>query len=180
MKKRSTSQEPILTVKIPMARIPVLIGKNGETKRKIERLANVKIKVNSRTGDVEVYQTGENTDPTIPLKMKSIITAIARGFSPEKALLLLNDNYTLRIVDLRQYGKTKNAIRRIRGRIIGTEGSARQFIEEETGAHISIYGHTVAIIGRLEEVVPAVQAIEMLASGSKHATVYRLLRRWER
>jgi len=174
--RRKNSIEPILTLKIPVSRVPVLIGKNGETKRKIESMAGVKIKVNSKTGEVKVYQE-RDTDPTIPLKIKSVIAAIARGFNPEKSLLLLNDDYALRIIDLRQYGKTKNALKRIRGRIIGSEGSARQFIEEETGAYISVYGHTVAIIGRLEDIIPAVQAIEMLASGSKHITVYRTLKR---
>ncbi len=176
MKKRKSSIEPIVTLKIPLSRIPVLIGRNGKTKKKIESLAGVKIKVDSKTGEVRVYQE-QNTDPTIPLKIKSVITAIARGFNPEKSLLLLNDDYALRIINLRQYGKTKNALRRIRGRIIGSEGSSRQFIEAETGAYISVYGHTVAIIGRLEDVIPAVQAVEMIASGSKHVTVYRMLKR---
>ncbi|MCP8317707.1 MAG: RNA-binding protein, partial [archaeon] len=53
----------------------------------------------------------------------------------------------------------------------------RRFIEELTNAYISIFGHTVSIIGRIDEVRLALDAIDMLASGSAHKTVYSMLQR---
>ena len=35
-------------IRIPKERIAVLIGKKGETKRKISRLANTKLQINSK------------------------------------------------------------------------------------------------------------------------------------
>jgi len=56
-------------------------------------------------------------------------------------------------------------------------GKARRVIEELTGAYLSVYGHTVAIIGDIEQVKLAEEAVHMLASGSAHSTVYSMLQR---
>ncbi len=160
----------VTKVLIPKDRIGVLIGKKGETKSKIEESLSVKIDVNSSSGEVIIRARNENADALIKAAM--IIKAIGRGFSPENALLLLNDDYTLVIIDLSKYATTKNALNRIRGRIIGRKGKARLLIEELTDTKISIYGKTVSIIGPWEKVSLAEQAIRKLAEGARHATVF--------
>ncbi|MEM1856188.1 MAG: hypothetical protein QXG70_04375, partial [Candidatus Methanomethylicaceae archaeon] len=57
------------------------------------------------------------------------------------------------------------------------KGKTRKMIEELTDTYISIYGHTVSIIGGYEEVRVAREAIEMLIRGMQHGTVYRFLDR---
>ena len=74
-------------IKIAKERIAILIGKKGEIKRKIARLTNTKIKVDSKEGDVII--TGE--DGLGVYAAKQIVQAIARGFNPDKALSLLDD-----------------------------------------------------------------------------------------
>lgn len=160
----------ITKIYIPKERIGVLIGKKGDTKKKIEQTLPVKIEVNSSSGEVTIKAHNDNADALIKAAM--IIKAIGRGFSPENALLLVNDDYTITIIDLSKYAKTKNALNRIRGRIIGRKGKARLLIEELTGTKISVYGKTVSIIGPWEKVSLAEQAIRKLAEGARHATVF--------
>jgi ribosomal RNA assembly protein len=84
----------------------------------------------------------------------------------------------LRVVDLKEYGgRSAENLARIRGRIIGEGGRARRNIEELTESHISVYGHTVAIIARAEWAGIAEDAVRRLAAGSPHAAVYSALQR---
>jgi len=103
---------------------------------------------------------------------KNIVKAIARGFSPQKAFLLLNENNALEIIEIP--GNEKNVIR-IKSRIIGSEGKTRKRLEELTDCLISVYGKTVSIIGGFEKISFAKKAVKMFISGASHKTVYRFL-----
>ncbi|AAL81704.1 RNA-processing protein [Pyrococcus furiosus DSM 3638] len=166
-------------VKIPKERIGVLIGKKGQTKREIEKRTKTKIEVDSETGEVWITSTKETTDPLAVWKARDIVLAIGRGFSPERAFRLLNEGEYLEIINLTDIiiGNEKNALPRVRGRIIGRKGRTREIIEEMSGASISVYGKTVAIIGNPIQIEIARTAIEKLARGSPHGTVYRYLER---
>lgn len=162
-------------VKIPSERVAVLIGKDGETKKQIERMGNVKLNI-SKEGDVEI--SGKNSMDE--WKAKDIVKAIGRGFAPEKALKLLNDDYYFKIIDLRDiYGSDKE-ITRYKGRVIGEKGKAKKVIEETSGADICIYGDTIGIIGRIEELSLAENAVDMLLEGASHSRVYSVLERERR
>jgi len=87
----------------------------------------------------------------------------------------------LDIIDLRAiFGRSESDIRRVKGRIIGMEGKTRKIIEELTDTNICVYGHTVSIIGDIEQVQAAREAIQMLINGSPHNIVYRFLHRKRR
>ncbi len=167
----------IQCVKIPTERVGVLIGPKGTTKAKIEKLAGVKLSIDSEEGDVEIDGT-HSPDPAMGLAACNVITAIGRGFSPEKALKLLQDEYFLELFDIRDYvGKKHEHVMRMRSRLIGTHGKTRALVEELTGAHVSVYGNTVGIIGDSIQMDTARRAIEMLLEGSEHAAVYHFLER---
>ncbi|MCD6593612.1 RNA-processing protein [Candidatus Bathyarchaeota archaeon] len=170
---------PQLFVKIPRERIGVLIGPNGETKREIEENLNVRLEVNSGSGDVTINLNEDSNDPFQLFRARDIVLAIGRGFSPQRAFRLLrNEDDILTIIDLREiFGKNKSDIKRVKGRIIGKDGKTRRIIEESTETYISVYGHTVSIIGGVEGSRIAREAIDMLIRGSQHATVYRFLQR---
>lgn len=172
------NEEEVQTnILIPKDRIGVVIGKKGETKKKLEEELGVRLEIDSE-GEVKIYTTQNNAD--MLLKAREIIRAIGRGFSPEKALLLKNDEYTLTVIDLTEYANNKNALVRIRSRLIGKKGKARLLIEEVTGTHISIYGKTASIIGEWERAALAEEALRKLASGAPHSKVYEWLYRQKR
>jgi len=169
---------PQLFVKIPKERIGVLIGPNGKVKRGIEENLNVMLEIDSETGDVTINMNEDSKDPSLLFKARDMVLAIGRGFSPQRAFRLLQDDAMLTIIDLRDiFGKSKSDIRRVKGRIIGKEGKTRRIIEEYTNSYVSVYGHTVSIIGGVEESEIAREAINMLIKGNQHATVYRFLQR---
>jgi ribosomal RNA assembly protein len=163
-------------VRVPQARIGALIGKGGKTKRRIEDALNITLDINTETGHVQISSKELTRDPLAAWKGRDIVRAVARGFSPQKALELTQDGVVLEIIDLENYyGKSENSLRRIRGRIIGKNGMTRKIIENMTGTNVSIYGRTVSIVGEFENVAEAKRAVEMLVHGSMHSTVYKFL-----
>jgi ribosomal RNA assembly protein len=84
----------------------------------------------------------------------------------------------LDIIDLREtFGKNERDIARLKGRVIGRNGKIRRLIEEMTSAQVSVYGHTISMLGEFETVTAAREAIELLLKGKQHSTVYKLLRK---
>jgi len=169
-------QEYSYNVKIPKERIAVLIGKKGIEKAKIESIANLKLNIDSEDGDVEIL----TKDPIQLFTAKEIIKAIGRGFNPEIALQLLKQDYSFEQIIITDYVKHKNHVIRVRGRLIGKDGKSRETIENLTDTNISVYGKTVCIIGRIEYVSLAKNALISLIQGSPHANVYKFLERRRR
>ena len=101
-------------ISIPEERKPVLIGKNGSTKNKIEKITKTRIMVRE---DIEIE--GEALDV---LKSKEIIQAIGRGFSPEISLGLVKEDVILLVTKITGTEKT---IKRKLARVIGSQGKAR-------------------------------------------------------
>jgi len=114
-------------IKVPDDRIGVLIGKNGKVKSEIEEKCKVQLEINSSSGDVVVSSSYEPLSEMLPFKAIEIISAISKGFSPQRANLLLRDeDLIFQIIDLKEYaGKSSNTMDRIKGRIIGQAGKSR-------------------------------------------------------
>lgn len=156
----------------------VLIGEEGKVKTEIMKRTRTRITVDSTTGMVIIEPEAPDVPPFMVMKAQEIVKAIAYGFSPERAMRLLDEDQILVVVDLKQYvGDAPNHLQRVKGRIIGEKGKARKTIEEMTGTYISVYDNYVAIIGDFETANIAKQAIEMLIQGRQHSTVYRFLER---
>jgi ribosomal RNA assembly protein len=158
-------------LKIPKERVAVLIGKKGEDKRGLEKATATKIDIDSNEGEVAI----SGKDALKLYSCREVIRAIARGFNPETAQILLKQDYGLEVMPLGDRAKTKDALERLKGRVIGEGGKARRVIEDLTDTHISVYGKTISIIGDYEGLVSARRAVESLLSGSPHAHVYRWL-----
>ncbi len=163
------------SVKIPKNRIGVLIGKDGEVKSEIEEKSGARLDINSKTGQVEI-DTRDIDDPILSLKIEDVVRAVGRGFNPNKAIKILNDEIDLELLDIRDWvGKSSNAVHRMRGRVIGRDGRTRELIEELTETYVSVKGNTVGIIGSDFKLNIARRAIEMILEGKEHATVYKYL-----
>ena len=160
-------------VRIPDERVGVLIGPSGETKKTIEEQARIKLEIDSQSGEV-IFNEQDLADPILLFKLENLIRAIGRGFSPEHAIMLLSDEMDFFIFDLHDYvGKRQSQVQRLKSRVIGTHGKTRRHLEEITNSYISIYGHTVSVIGSIIEIDITKKAIDKLLSGSKHASVYK-------
>ncbi len=163
-------------VRIPLERVGVLIGKDGSVKEGIESCLGVRIDIDAEEGNITVENVGE--DVLAEWKARDMIKAIGRGINPDRALRLKSDDYMLKIIDLTDLvGRSKKMLQRQKGRIIGREGKTREFISQMSGACVSVYGKTVAILGRADEVSLASDAVEMLALGKPHSVVYKVLQR---
>ncbi|OQD58758.1 putative RNA-binding protein [Methanobrevibacter arboriphilus JCM 13429 = DSM 1125] len=163
-------------LKIPQDRIGVLIGTNGETKQKIEKTTHTWLDIDGEEGTVIVSPSEEMEDPLGVWKTNHVVKAIGRGFNPEIALKLNEDDIYLEIIKLTLYvGKSKKALARQKGRIIGKDGRTREIIISMAEVDMAIYGKTVAFIGELENVMVAKEAVEMILNGSQHKSVYGFL-----
>jgi ribosomal RNA assembly protein len=162
-------------LKIPFDRVGVLIGKNGETKKNLEEISKIKIDIDSKQGEVSINDE-DVKDPLILIKVENIVKAIGRGFSPDKAMILMKDDSDFFSFNLHDYvGKKESHIRRLKSRIIGREGKTKHVLEELTDSKISVYGHTISIISDMERMNILKKSVDMLLTGSKQATVYRFI-----
>ncbi|MDD2665809.1 MAG: KH domain-containing protein [Methanocellales archaeon] len=158
-------------VKVPLDRVGVIIGANGSTKSIIEKLG-VNLNIDSKLGSVQI----NSSDSLKEMTAGEVIKAIGRGFSPERALSLLEDEMLmLDTIDLSKMLKAKKDIIRVKGRIIGKGGRTRELMETLTGAKISVYAKTVGIIGTPDQIQIVRRGIEMLIRGAPHAPVYGYL-----
>ena len=162
-------------VKIPQDRIGVLIGAGGETMREIEERAEVRLDIDSEEGSVRIERVG---DPVTGLKGPDIVKAIGRGFAPDDALRLLEDDMMMfDVVDVGAAARNKNDLKRQKGRLIGEGGRTRELMEELTGASVAIYGSTLGVIGGPQQVDAVREAAEMILDGAPHGAVYSFLER---
>ncbi len=162
-------------LRIPKARIAVLIGPNGEIKRQLEQITATDITIDSTDGLVILESKEETEDPLAVWKARDITQAIGRGFSPQRAFALLDDDVYLRIINLEEFGSSPNQIRRLKGRVIGQGGKTRRNIEELTDTFVAVMGNTISVIGEVESQQVAVNAIVRLLRGAEHSTVNRYL-----
>jgi len=167
--------ESIDEVKVPKDRIGAVIGKEGKTKREIEKLTDTKLEIISDSGTVKINRT-KSKDQAVSILTRDVIKAIAVGFTPKKALKLLIDNYFLQQIDVKEH-IPETQLKRIKARVIGTQGKARKMISEMTNTDIVIYKNNLSIIGTAENGDTAYNAIMMLVQGASHKTVFKFLRR---
>jgi ribosomal RNA assembly protein len=165
-------------IKVPQDRIGVIIGVEGKVKETLEKKSGATIDVDSESGSVALESEG---DAFLALRASEVIKAIARGFSPEKALKLLdNEDLILDMMDLSKISDSPSDLTRLKGRIIGKAGKTREIMESMTGAKISVYGKTISILGEPEQVMSIRTAIDMLIDGAPHGAVYGYLEKRRR
>ena len=114
-------------------------------------------------------------EPYKILRAKLIFQALGKNFEVEDAMLLSSDEYFFETLNIKEFTRSRNRMIQLKGRIIGKKGKVRKRIEELTNTKISVYGNTVSIIGKYEDILLAKKAIEMLLEGRKHSTVFFFL-----
>jgi len=157
-------------IKIPEDRVAVLIGKEGSTKKEIEKTFKIKLEIDS--DGLVIMSSNDSLALWISEK---VVKAIGRGFNPDIALLLKNDDYDFELVNIADFADSKNDLERLRGRVIGKSGSSKELIEKKTESYIVIYGKTVGIIGKQGMIEIVLKSVEMLLKGARHPTVFNYI-----
>jgi len=160
-------------IKVPSDRIGVIIGPQGEVKKELTERTGVKISIDSETGSVVVRSLD---DPVAGMRVVEVVKAMARGFSPHRAMRLLDDeDDVLDVLNLGDVAPTAKALTRLKGRIIGKDGQMRESMEDGLKVSVSVYGKTVSVIGSLEAVQVVMEALDMLIRGAPHAVVFNFI-----
>ena len=153
-------------ITIPEERIKIL-KKNKKWKKWIENFCNVKVKIE----DNDILMEG---DPLEILRIKEVFRAFGRGFSWNDSLNLLDENYFLEIINLKDYTRKRNRMIELKGRVIGKNGKIKRIIERETDTKIAIYGKTISVMGKLKNLRIAAKVIRTILEGKKHGTALKI------
>ncbi len=122
--------------------------------------------------DNQITIEGEHYDE---YNAKNVITALGRGFELDKAYRLLSEDYFFQQINLKDTFRSKDQITRVKSRVIGSEGKAKEYIEAVSGADIAVFGSSISIIGRIDDLKVADAAIRILVGGGTHKTAYKVM-----
>lgn len=168
-----------IELKIPKIRIGAIIGKDGQTKKELEDISDSKIEINSNTGDIEI--STEKANPITFYRLELVIKAIGRGFNPEKAKNLFDENYTLNVINLKDLSiKNKKTTYTRKSRVIGTDGSIRKYLEDNLDCYISIQGKTISIVGNLKNIKIANEVIMRLLKGATIGAIKTTIEKYKK
>ncbi len=157
-------------VYIPKVRIR-LLARSSSMLKELERLTACKVKLDIGEHCVDI----SGNDAYSEYMAKSVMSAYGRGFDLKEAAKLLIEDYYIKIIDLKDWTRNKERIKRIKSRIIGTSGRAKARIEHESSSEISVYGETIAVIGKLDQIEEAETAIHTIIKGGSHRLAYKRL-----
>ena len=148
----------------------VIVENLNKIKRAVPVIENkVKIKIGFRKDGVSINGSELNE-----YLVEKVLRAVDFGFDVDDALLLVDEDFVLEFIDVKNHTHRKN-LRDVRARLIGTGGKARKTIENLTGSVIVINGNRVGVIVDSEHLDAVVQGIESLIQGAKHGNVFARL-----
>jgi len=139
--------------------------------RKVIPLLKQRLKVNAAIKAKTITLSGEELNEFIA---EQIVRAVDFGFNEEDSLLLLNEDYMLEFINIKQNTKKKD-LRTVRARIIGRDGRAKGTIAELTGSIIVVNANQVGIIADSEHIDSVIQGITSIIHGAKHSNVFSYL-----
>ncbi len=103
---------------------------------------------------------------------KGILFAYGRGFNMDTARKLVGDEYYFSSIDIGQVFGNEKRVHQMKARIIGEGGRTKTYIEEVSGAKLSVYGDTVSFIGSITQINEAETAVNTLLEGGTHKLAY--------
>jgi len=152
------------TIKVSYKRLLIL----KENKEQLEKALSISLLFEDNTVHVE----GEADKVYFAM---NVIKAIAKGFSVQDALKLLLPDNNFDYIDLNEYCSTRNCMRRLKGRVIGKNGTIKKEIENATDSIIRVYGHSISFIAPYYTIQYVKEVIRRLLLGSKHSTILSYL-----
>jgi ribosomal RNA assembly protein len=126
----------------------------------------LKIKITVKGKEVTIDGT-----PELEYFSEKVIDAINSGFEIEDALLLIDEDYMIEILNIKEFTK-RTDLERIRGRIIGTQRRTLNTLEQLTGCLFQLKENEVIILGPVDRIQQAQESVISLIQGSKQSNVY--------
>lgn len=154
---------------IERKRVGIVIGKKGSTKKFLEEECHVKLKI-SRAGEITIE--GDAFQCYLAL---NVLQAISLGFSVDEALELKNTDCIFEVINVRDFAKSKSRLTEIKARLIGKEGKVKKTIQHLGDVDICVAEKQIGIIGKVEDVSVARDAILALLRGAKHGRIFKWL-----
>ncbi len=105
-----------------------------------------------------------------------VLEAINLGFSADRALELKQNDFMLQTVHIKDITK-RHDLDRVRARIIGSKGRTLKTLQNLTNCDLAMNDNEIGLIGPIQEMEDAVQAVTSLVQGSKQGNVYGRLER---
>lgn len=105
---------------------------------------------------------------------EEMVKATDFGFDSEDTLLLMNPDFTIHYLNIKEFTKKTN-FKEVRSRVIGVNGRAKGTIEDLTGSIIVVHDNQVGIISDTDHLDAVIQAMTSLIRGSKHANIFAYL-----
>ena len=136
-------------------------------KKQLEKGLNVKLSIRGK----EVTIEGEPEDEYIAEK---VIDALEFGFPFSVAILIREEDAMFETLNIKNYTKRRD-MKVIRARIIGKGGRTLATFSELTKCFFELKDNKIGIIGDLEYIKNAQDAMIYLIRGSKQSNVYGFL-----
>ena len=108
-----------------------------------------------------------------------VLEAMDYRFLIDDALFLKDEKYDFVVLRIKDH-TSRDDLKVVRGRIIGLKGKTLKVISDLTGCELAVRDNEVAIIGPVERMHEAEEAIIALIKGSKQGNVYAHLERLNR
>ncbi len=100
-----------------------------------------------------------------------VLEAINLGFSADRALELKQNDFMLQTVHIKDITK-RHDLDRVRARIIGSQGRTLKTLQNLTNCDLAMNDNEIGLIGPIQEMEDAVQAVTSLVQGSKQDSKY--------
>lgn len=143
----------------------------------IKEFIRAKSKLEKSLG-IKLFNKGKNVFVEGPADKEfialKILEAIKIGFSADRSLELKNENFMIQKINIKNITK-RNDLSRIRARIIGTKGKTLRTLKGLTDCDFAMSDNEIGIIGPIDEIEEAIQAITSIIQGSKQGNVYSRL-----
>lgn len=136
-------------------------------KKKLEKELNIRLSIRGKEVEIE----GEPEDEYIA---QNVLEAIDMGFPFFTAMLIREEDYIFEIINIKDYTKRKD-LATVRARIIGKGGRTLGTLSELTKCFFELNGNRVGIVGNVDHIKNAQDALIYLIRGSKQSNVYTFL-----
>jgi KH domain-containing protein len=150
-----------------------------KTIRKIQASRNLlekKLKVSIDISGKKIEAFGESYDVFIAEK---VFEAIDKAFPIEIALILLEENYVLEEIPIKDFTR-KKSLAGVKARIVGAQGRTIELIGELSECYLTLSENTVCIIGPADRIIFAENAVKSLIAGAKQSKIYAYLEKSRR